>query len=157
MSLNPGSSRGSTFHGCKVYNSAVQSIPNNTNTVVTFDSEEYDSDGYHSTASNTSRITIPVGLGGKYLFTFDSFWAANPNGASLASTNFKKNNATDIRAASSANPGGAGYLPTSSVICDLAETEYMEVIVYQNNGGAVNLGNNAAVNAQSAFTATKIG
>lgn len=45
-------------------------------------SEVEDTDGFHSTASNTSRITIPSGLGGTYLFhaavSSDDTWSAGP-------------------------------------------------------------------------------
>jgi hypothetical protein len=61
-----------TFHGCKAYNSATQTMNGSgTNggwTAITFDSEEYDPDGYHEGVTNPSRITIPAGLGGYYRF-----------------------------------------------------------------------------------------
>jgi hypothetical protein len=33
---------------------------------ISFESERYDTDNFHSTASNTERITIPTGKAGKY-------------------------------------------------------------------------------------------
>lgn len=43
---------------CRVYNSANVSIPNNSATSLTFNSERYDTDSMHSTSSATSRITF---------------------------------------------------------------------------------------------------
>lgn len=46
----------SSFHGCLVYRST-----GNVNGLQTFDTEVYDTDAFHSTVSNTSRMTIPAG------------------------------------------------------------------------------------------------
>jgi hypothetical protein len=57
------------FVGCRLYGSVgagVQTIPDDTLTGIQFDSESFDTDGYHSTSSNTDRITIPSGRAGKY-------------------------------------------------------------------------------------------
>lgn len=50
------------FRGALVYRSSNQSIPNNVNTAMTFDSEEYDTDDIHSTVTNTDRLTVPTGV-----------------------------------------------------------------------------------------------
>jgi hypothetical protein len=44
------------------------------NTNITFDTEQYDTNSFHSTSSNTQNFTIPSGKGGKYLFTWSIFW-----------------------------------------------------------------------------------
>lgn len=61
---------GSTFAGCYLYKSGNGSIAHATVTAQTFDSELYDTDGYHSTTTNTSRITIPTGKAGYYEIKF---------------------------------------------------------------------------------------
>lgn len=55
-------------HGCVLTNSASQSINSGVipTVAITFNSEILDTDAYHSTVSNTSRITIPSGLPGVY-------------------------------------------------------------------------------------------
>lgn len=53
-----------TFHGCRVYKSSGQTVGAGNTDAITFDSEIFDTDGLHSTSSNTSRITIPTGLDG---------------------------------------------------------------------------------------------
>ena len=62
-------SSASTFIGTKLYNTTDQTISTGTWTSITYNSETLDSDGFHSTSSNTSRITIPAGKAGKYIFT----------------------------------------------------------------------------------------
>jgi hypothetical protein len=48
------------FSGARVQNAANQGIPNNTTTVLTFDSERFDTDGYHDNATNPDRLTVPA-------------------------------------------------------------------------------------------------
>lgn len=53
---------------CKIYKSASSTaFTHATDTLITFDSEDVDSGGFHSTSTNTGRLTIPTGLGGLYL------------------------------------------------------------------------------------------
>ena len=54
-----------TFVGCVA--SGAPSIPNAVYTAAEMAYEDIDTDGFHSTTTNTSRITIPTGKGGKYL------------------------------------------------------------------------------------------
>jgi len=44
----------------RVTNSSNISIPDNTNTTLTFNTETFDNGGFHSTSVNTERLTIPV-------------------------------------------------------------------------------------------------
>lgn len=55
-----------TFHGCLLYATTGQTI-NTTNADLTFDGEEYDTDGLH--AGSAAAITIPSGLDGYWRFT----------------------------------------------------------------------------------------
>ena len=50
---------------CNVYQATGTLTTTTTPTAVPFDAEERDTDGFHSTTSNNSRITIPAGLGGR--------------------------------------------------------------------------------------------
>lgn len=54
--------------GCSVKLTAAQATVANTDYTVLFGGENFDTDNYHSTSTNTGRITIPAGLGGYYLF-----------------------------------------------------------------------------------------
>lgn len=65
---------GSTFSGCSLYRTgSSQTYNSNTQVIVTFNNEDYDTDGYHSNVTNPSRITIPSGKAGKYLFYYRGF------------------------------------------------------------------------------------
>lgn len=57
-------SGGGSFRGALVGKSAAQTAVNLTGfiTMLTWDAETYDTDSFHDTSSNTSRITIPSGV-----------------------------------------------------------------------------------------------
>lgn len=44
--------------GCRVYHNAAQSVPDNTEVTVAFNSERYDTDAMHDTVTNNGRITF---------------------------------------------------------------------------------------------------
>lgn len=65
------------FVGCRVNNTNDQSIPSGVATAVTWNTEQIDTDNFHSTVSNTSRMTIPSGKDGKYRIDGMWSWSAN--------------------------------------------------------------------------------
>lgn len=65
----------SRTHGCAVYHNASQAIAGaGTGAALAFNTEETDTDGYHDTVTNNSRITVPTGLGGLYCVTAYCRW-----------------------------------------------------------------------------------
>tara|TARA_R110002126_G_scaffold290733_1_gene448440 strand:- start:860 stop:1750 length:891 start_codon:yes stop_codon:yes gene_type:complete len=126
---------GGSFVGCSVYDSnATQSIATGTDTVVTFNSEFFDTDGFHSTSSNTGRITIPSGKGGKYLFIASGFFV---NLASGKEARFYKNGNQLLSYGWTSASGVAGT--SISAILDLVATDYIEFRVVQGSGGNADL------------------
>jgi hypothetical protein len=118
-------------HGCKVYNDAAQTISNDTHTNLTFNSEEYDTDEYHSTVTNTDRITIPAGQAGKYLIGATFVWASNTSGRRML--NLRKNGAGI--AGLGVPQAGAMNRMAITHLEDLSEGDYLECRVYQDSGG----------------------
>ena len=119
---------------CSVYNSAVQSIPNATSTALTANSENYDNDSMHSTATNTSRITIQTA--GRYLLSGTILYDNNATGA--RSVTFRKNGTTSYVATSAPNIGSTLDMGISGMrTLVLAAGDYVECLGYQNSGGAL--------------------
>jgi len=126
------------YSGASVYNSAYISIANNTDTALTYNTENFDTNSYHDTSTNTSRLTVPTT--GKYLITTCVGFAANAVGYRTAK--IQKNGTTNVGAV------GTNYNPSatydvqmnSSVVVSATATDYFEIIVYQNSGGALNGG-----------------
>lgn len=123
--------------GCVLYNSANLTVANATWTTVNWNSEVYDTDSYHSTSSNTSRITIPAGKGGKYLIfcnlTYDN------NGTGIRWTRLLINGSEDYRLYGprpSADGASSYHL---FQIKDLTAGDYLEINTQQTSGGNLDL------------------
>jgi len=122
-----------TFVGASVYNSALQTIANNTYTALTFNTEQFDTNAFHSTATNTSRFTIPAGYAGKYLINGQVL--ADNNATGTRSFYFYKNGAGFLY---TTNVQGSTIEPslTASYIADLAVGDYVELFYWQNSGAS---------------------
>jgi len=140
---------GST-HFASVYHNTTQNLSNGVSTILLFNSENSDTLGWHSTSSNTGRMTVTVT--GGYVFTVFFEYSATGGGGSYRDlVEFKKNGTTvyfktayqDIEAQDKA------YMLTTPITA-LSATDYMEVSVNQNSGGT------RAVQANSTYTAERI-
>ena len=129
-------SPGSAFVGCALTKTAVQSTSNNTLTTMTWDSENFDTDGFHDNATNNSRITIPAGKAGKYLFIAIINWNSNASG--YREVRFTKNGTAQTYANISATPTGEAATVTTSIF-NLAEGDYVEAKVEQSSGGSLDV------------------
>jgi hypothetical protein len=130
-------------------------VSNNTDTKADFDTEEFDTDGYH-TGGAPSRITIPSGMGGYYELIGHISFAANATGQ--RSTRFFKNGAGII--GDDVDDLGNASLPTThyvSTIIYLEAGDYVEVNTYQTSGGALNIGNASSDWLRNSFSAHRIG
>lgn len=142
--------------GCRLNKTADQSIAANTTAAVSFDAEAFDTDAFHDNATNNTRITIPTGKGGLYLFGA----SGQANTARVYLTFFRLNGTTNV-------PGGARQdLATASASFDvppqalsLAAGDYVEFMV-QNQNATNTLevrGTGATSNVSASFWCTRIG
>ena len=125
---------GATFSGVSLTNSVSQTLSNNTQTAITFDTESLDSDSYHSTTTNTSRITIPAGKAGKYLIY--GHIGFNTNATSFRRITFYKNGVAFAGMYTSATGGSVApsIIPYTAIV-NLAVSDYVEMFGVQNSGG----------------------
>lgn len=142
---------------CRVYHNANQSITNAVVTVVAFNSERYDTDTMHDTATNNSRITIKTA--GLYIVTFTAVFAVGTD-YTMTDQWFRMNGATPLAVgAKQQSNAGVSASPGLNVttIYKFAVNDYIEVMVEQRNGvpNARNLA--AAGNYSPEFAATWIG
>ena len=132
-----GAAPSASFVGCLATTNGAQTLANGTETIVTFATEEYDTDGFHSTATNTGRITIPAGKGGKYLFTLMLRFASNATGQRNAKI-FK--NGSELPSIFRNILGGTTeQIFTSSWQMNLVATDYIEIKALQSSGGNLDL------------------
>ena len=131
-----------SFVGCSLYKGSNQTLTNNTTTLLTWDSEEFDTDGFHSTVTNTGRITIPSGKGGKYLFTWNVSYTANAT--QIRETALKKNGSTITYQDFPVSSVNSETSMTASYIASAVATDYFELFGYQNSGGDLDVRSTAA-------------
>lgn len=120
----------------------AQSIPDSAWTALTFATETVDSDGMHSTSTNTARLTAVTA--GYYRVVGRYAWASHAS-VSRRLVGVRKNGTGTgvpdqgfIEVASVAGASGAAAFPKDLI--QLAVGDYLELMVYQNSGGALNTG-----------------
>lgn len=146
-----------TAHGCRVYSSSatIATLTTATDTVLSFNAEDYDSDSFHDTVTNPSRITIPAGVGAGTYRLFASVSFAN-NGTGRRRVHFRKNGTTDIGGYGSAGSASGGPLFIAAYTeVVLASGDYIEVMAYQDSGG--NLAVNGSTISDTTFGLSLIG
>ena len=122
-----------TFVGCSLYMSSGQSLTNNTVTNLNWDTENFDTDSFHSTVTNTSRITIPSGKDGKYLFAWNVSYYANATG--VRETALRKNGSSIIYQDFPISSNNGETSMTATYIVSAVATDYFELAGYQASGG----------------------
>lgn len=134
----------------KMRNSAGQSVANSTPTALTWDTEDFDTAGGHSTSSNTSRYTCQTGTAGKYRVHGVAYWTGNATGVRET---WLRVNGVDV-------PGSMARMPSATTgamtaeqetIVQLAVGDYVEVFVQQTSGGALATTVGGVTYAQSFF------
>jgi hypothetical protein len=127
-----------TFAGCVLTKSVGQTIANSTTVDVTWDVEELDTNGFHSTVTNTDRVTIPSGYAGKYLVTAQLCYGNFSGGSNRLAVIYK--NTTQV---SRSNVGVTRGTPFASYTCSMSEGDYFKVAAFQDSGSSNTLeGNN---------------
>ncbi|MGE5592880.1 MAG: hypothetical protein ACM3X3_04240 [Betaproteobacteria bacterium] len=119
----------------RVCHNAAQSIANVTNTVLAFNSERFDTDGIHDTAINNSRLTCKTA--GKYYIAGNVRFASNSTG--FRELNIILNGSTIIARVALPAASASPTVLQIATVYDLAVGNYVELIVYQNSGGALNV------------------
>lgn len=126
----------------KVYKTGNQTIgagagtddPVQGGTRALFDSEEFDPDGFHSTVSNTGRLTVPPGKDGTYLIVGQSSWETMTAGVRAAAWIYR-NGVRRAIAEVPAPSGGLNFSFTVSTFLALVAGDYIELFVRQDDAG----------------------
>ena len=143
------------FIGARVFNSAAISAANGAFTVLTFDSERFDTDNIHDLASNTSRLTVKTA--GKYRI-YGNVEFASAAGGAFRLVGILLNGATSIAEGGSNGATIVAGPNVRSTVCttyDLALNDYVELRVFQDSGGALNV--NASGNYSPEFGMERVG
>jgi hypothetical protein len=134
-----------TFVGAYAYNNATVAIPSGAYTAVSLNAEIFDTDAFHSTSTNNSRMTIPSGKGGYYQVNVIIRWAASSGGTNRI-VQLKKNNSSNYGSIMTGTAFGTGGLRYEvSDIIDAVPGDYIEAYVYQDTGGNLNVEGECAI------------
>ena len=128
----------------------AQSLPNNTATVLTFDSEDVDSSGMHSTVTNTGRLTAVYP--GWYAHLPGYSQAANATGQRVMSIQV---NGTVVNGSGADQTSAVAAISTRGIgrpmLIFLNVGDFSELSALQNSGGALNTA--VTTSEQSTFAA----
>jgi hypothetical protein len=123
---------------CQIRQTVAQSIPNATETALTFDAEDVDSSGMHSTSVNTSRMTAVYA--GWYLH--GGGWSLAAGATGRRATSWRVNGAgTNVNGSGVAMQATATSVPNTpakTMLIFLNVSDYSEEFARQENGGALN-------------------
>lgn len=117
-------------HGARVFHSTTQSLASGG--IILFDSERWDTDAYHSTVTNTGRLTIPSGQDGIYSIVGNAGWDANTTG--YRALDIRLNGATLIGREQVSGQASIVFTHHVMTIYSLVATDYVELIATQNSG-----------------------
>lgn len=114
-----------------------QSIPDNTNTVIDWNSEQFDTDDIHDNITNNSRLTCKTA--GRYIVQGQISWGASATGRKEIF--IRLNGATDVAHYKERIDDGTDTSETSwmqvHALLDLQLNDYVELLVFQNSGSPV--------------------
>jgi hypothetical protein len=151
-----GGGGGATDVSVRVYNTTDITIANSTSVALPFNSEHFDTDGFHSTSSNTTRLTVPTGKAGKYMIIGNFRFNADGGGGSSRLCMIVQTKASDSSTVEltrqDITPGGANPHLTTSTFAYLNDGDYVELIARQNSGGNIDVAGNTTMGGTSSWT-----
>ena len=120
---------------CRVYHNANQSLTDNVQAALAFNSERHDATGMHDTAVNNSRITFTDA--GVYLVGFSLEYQAAADYVSLYA-GILLNAATYLALHSLGTHADAGIAPAITIVTayKFAAGDYVTAMAYQNNSAS---------------------
>jgi len=141
----------------RVSHSAAQSIPNNAWTSLAFNTEAHDRGGFHDTAVNNSRLTVPAAgvYAGRGQVVFAASSAGNVRGV-RGRVNGVNTNLVGIHQ--------QGVFASFYTVVDVslaaalyAQGNYVELQAYQDSGGALSTVADAAAGFFSTMSLWRVG
>lgn len=125
---------GKKFIGCRLYSSSHNNITTGTWTNVAFNSETIDTNGFHDTVTNSQRITIPTGYGGKYRLHATLTWDSNATGFRVCRIDLNAT-PTILAYGDSVNAcNGNNTVIQAETIVTLAAGDYVALSGFHNKG-----------------------
>ena len=125
---------GGSFVGFSVYATSTTSLTSGTQTAVVYNAEHFDTDAIHDNSTNNTRFTIPSGKGGKWSFTFRTYFSPNSSGTRYL---LPRKNGTNIKAMEAGAKATGAQTEEINFILDLVAGDYIENFVLQTSGSTL--------------------
>lgn len=140
-----------TQPSARVTHAANQSIANATSPALAFDTERWDTDGLHDTATNNTRLTCQTA--GKYLIVGQARF--DTGGGTRRDLIIHQNGTTTL--AQENTPPVSGTITDLIIVtlADLAAGDYVELLAYQDSGSSLSV--LAQPNLSPEFSLIRIG
>jgi hypothetical protein len=135
--------------GCGLYRSAVATIANSTATIIDWNSERFDTNTFHDTTTNSSRITIPAGYAGKYLISWQIGFNFNATGYRQVQVLL---NGAQLGQSYNLVTYNGYSTQSAAIVYPLSVGDYLQVEVTQTSGGNLD-----SSNTQNFFNAVYLG
>lgn len=131
------------FNGASVYNSTNTSTTSGVSQYLTFDSEQFDTNSYHSTSSNTDRLTVPTT--GYYRINASIRWQQASGGPSDRVLFIQSSSYGTVAQVYNTVAAAITFQQNVELVQYLPANSYIQIGVQQISGGALNVvnGNNA--------------
>ena len=127
---------GSTFVGAVAAMSADFNVSTATFTAIPFAATDYlDTDAFHSTTTNNTRMTIPAGKAGKYWVYAGGFFQSGGSTNSAVITIYLNGVTTNGVYTNFIQDASHNAGMRTGAILTLAVGDYVECVVYQASGG----------------------
>lgn len=121
------------FLGARILKTSNALVSNAAAAILVYSSAQFDSSAFWS-AGAPSRLTVPAGLGGKYIVSARLTWDFNSTGTRTLS--IRKNGVT---VDSDAKPAGGATRNYGSVPLSLAAGDYIDFTADQDSGASLNV------------------
>ena len=125
------------FVGCNLTRNSNLNVNSSTNTAVGWNVEFFDSHNFHDNATNNTRITIPTGYAGRYLFTYQLRWGSNSTGFRSAVIGI--NGTAGATIGREDNLANQAVIMNGSFMLNLVVGDYVELFATQNSGATIGL------------------
>lgn len=133
----------------------AQTLANNVWTAVTFGAEDIDTNGGHSTSSNTSRFTCT--LAGTYLFVGGVSFATNATGQRYCRWHVNGSEVFGVGANTDPVAAAPTMLAARPMLTTLAVGDYVELAAFQSSGANLDTYISAGAGyAQSGMSAARV-
>jgi len=114
-------------------------ISNTTQTPIPFDTEHFDSNNFHDTVTNTTRITFPVG--GRYLVGGCVWWPSGSGG--IRQVAIRLNGGSELHTDRRNGNNSTNTVCQPVTLYSFNANDYVELVCFQDSGGTVALNLNS--------------